>query len=81
MIPPVNIRQVRPCESCHCYWEAECGHDGIGCSIEGPRSEKYNPKDRNGYLETRLEGVPCPLHLTPDEYRQAADMGLLISVH
>lgn len=82
MIPPVEERQVRPCESCHCYWEATCAHDGNGCSINGPRTEK-NPHGhyhdgteyRNYDFKMGGDKNPCPYHITKDEYREAVDSG------
>ncbi len=71
MIPSVDVRQVRPCEICHCYWEATCYHDGVGCSINGPRTEfGGDHRDRNYWFKDDCDKIPCIYHLTKEEYHE-----------
>jgi hypothetical protein len=74
MIPPVEVRQIRLCESCHCYWEAPCPHDGVGCSINGPRTEPSDHDwDKTYYFKQNGDEIPCISHLTPEEYHELID--------
>jgi len=68
---PIQDRIFRPCEMCHCYWEATCAHDGVGCSINGPRTEYSGYEwDRNNTFKRDSDKIACVYNLTKEEYAE-----------
>jgi hypothetical protein len=58
MIPPIQVRQIRPCEECIFFNPSEefCTlHDE---ALYGERLERWERDDPT---------LPCPYHYTPDE--------------
>lgn len=80
IIPPTSERYVRPCESCHCYYD----DDGSipTCNIEDISvfSKRFDRAEFNDELHKFVEVTPdptypCTYHITKDEYREAAESG------
>jgi len=60
VIPPVSVRENRPCYDCVFYWV----------------DEYYYSKNCNMDVETRYVGVtehPCKYHITSEELRELID--------
>lgn len=71
-IPPVEDRQIRTCQVCVSFWEAECWHDGIGCKLDRP---EFNIRGSNFvFVNDEVEIAeyakrnPCIYNLTKEEY-------------
>ena len=78
MIPPVEERQFRPCDDCHCC----CDDDGNpDCTISSDafyiRIGGYDFDETIGKLVQiqKNKSEPCKYHLTHDEYRELIDSG------
>lgn len=73
MIPPVSERENRPCDNptCICF---QLGSDEIShCFLRDDFAFDW-------LKGTRLNGIPCPYHMTIEEYKELHDMNRKVCV-
>ena len=79
MIPSVDNRSIRICDICHCYWEAECSHDGVGCTLNldvfDERGSNFMFINKKEDKEKYAKQHPCRCHMTHKEYQELIDSG------
>lgn len=83
MIPPVSERHMRTCNSCHAC-NVDCDY-GSNCNCELNElfvNRNGNPlhwHDSSSHVDYPLDNpiLPCKYHLTPEEYIELIDSGVI----
>ena len=74
MIPQIEERQGRPCSECialdHEYYKCQAGYD-----VATKRDKAMEHWKENLYEIS--EQFPCKGHLTPEEYQELVDSGVV----
>jgi hypothetical protein len=81
MIPPVSVREIRSCESCHacnqdCDYGCNCGLDELFVTRNDSDSH-WHDSSSHVNITLNIPILPCKYHLTDDEYIELIDSGVV----